>query len=61
MEDKSGEEVIGDYEQRFTKMEIQVTDISHNMPILMTTLKSMFGPSCDFGGSKLEMRSEGKS
>ena len=34
MADESGEESMSEYEERFTKLEIQVVDISHNMSIL---------------------------
>ena len=48
-----------DYEQRFTKLEIQIIDISFNMSILMVALESKFGPFDDFGGSKSKIGLEG--
>lgn len=42
-------------------MKLQVTDISHNMAILMATLQSKFGPFREFGGSNSEATLDGKS
>ena len=61
MEDESGEGSRGEYEERFTKLEIQVIDISCNMLILMETLEINFGPFGDFGVSNLEIGSNWKS
>ena len=37
-------------------MEIQFTDISHNMSILMASLESKFVPFSDFGGSNSKIK-----
>ena len=39
------------------KLEIQVTNISHNMSNLMVALESHFGPFDEFGRSILELES----
>ena len=41
-------------------MEIQVTNISHKMSILITCLESEFGTFSDFGGYNSKFKSEGK-
>ena len=54
------EKLVGDYEQGFEKLEIQVTNISCNMYILTVSLERKFAPSCDFGGSHLDIGLEWK-
>ena len=44
MVDESGVETMDDYEWVFTKLEIQVTDISHNMSIIMVAQERKFEP-----------------
>ena len=61
MADEFGEGLVDDYEQLFTKLEIQVADISSNMSILMAALESKFGPFGYYGGSNSEVGSEDKS
>ena len=48
------------YKKQFTKLDIQVIDISHNMSILMAALESKFGPVNDFGISNSYIGSKGK-
>ena len=60
MVDESGVGSKDDHEKLFTKMEIQVTDISNNMSILMAALESKFGPVNDFGRSNSYIGSKGK-
>ena len=43
------------------KLEIQFVDISHNMSILMATLERESRRFSEFGGSNLDVGSEGKS
>ena len=61
MADKYSEKVVGDYEQGFEKLGIQVTNISCNMSILTISLERKFAPSSDFGGSSLYIGLECKS
>ena len=51
MANESDKESRSEYEQRFTKLEMQAIDISWKMSILMADLESKFGPFYDFGGS----------
>ena len=61
MTDNFGEGVVNDYEQQFTKIEIQVINISRKMSIFMLDLDRKFGPFGDFGGSNSNIGLEGKS
>jgi hypothetical protein len=45
-----------DLDNRFSKLEAQVTDISHKMMILMVALERKLGPFEEFGSSKSEER-----
>ena len=58
--DTYSEKLVGDYEQGFEKLEIQVTNISCNMSTLTVSLERKFAPSCDFGGSHLDIGLEWK-
>ena len=57
MTDESVQGATNDYEQHFTKLEIQVVDISHNMSILMVELESKFVPFGYFQGLNSKSRS----
>jgi hypothetical protein len=48
-------------EERFVRLEEKVTDISHNMSLLMVALASKLRPFREVGGSNSEIRSDGKS
>ena len=61
MEDEYVQGATNESEQRFSKLEIQVTDISHNMSILMAARESKFKPFGDFGVSNSNFGFEGKS
>jgi hypothetical protein len=50
-----------DLVERFVRLEAQVTNINHNMNLLMVSLASNLESFGDDGGSNLEIRSEGKS
>ena len=57
MVNEFGEELGDRYNQQFTKMEIQVDNISHNVSILMVALARKFGTYSEFGGSNSEIGS----
>ena len=59
MEDEFNEESRGKYEQLFTKLEIQVVDISCNMSILMVDIEIKFISFGNFEGSNFDFGSEG--
>jgi len=48
-------------EEKFSKLEEQVTDISHKIDILMETLENKFASFRHFGNSNLEVGFHGKS
>jgi hypothetical protein len=47
-------------EERFVRLEEQVTNISHNMALLMAALASKLESFGEAGGSKSKIRTEGK-
>jgi hypothetical protein len=47
--------------ERFERLEVQFSDIGHNMNLLMVALSIKLRPFRDDGGSKSENRLEGKS
>jgi hypothetical protein len=53
MEDDYNRNQRDESEERFIKMEEHVSNISHNMNILMVALERKFGPFGEFGTSKL--------
>jgi hypothetical protein len=44
-----------EFEERFSKLETQVSDISHNMVILKVIVERNFGPSREFGSSNQKL------
>jgi hypothetical protein len=48
-------------EERFARLEEKIDDRSHNMFLLMTTLKSKLRLLREVGGSNSEIKLEGKS
>ena len=50
-----------DLEERFSKLEAQASNISHNMAILMEALEIKFEPFEEFGSSNSKVGSHMKS
>ena len=61
MADESIEGVANKYEQWYTTLEMQVTDITLNMSILMADMERKSKPFGDVGGCNSKIGSKGKS
>ena len=61
MVDEYSESPRDDSDERFSKLELHVVEISCNMTILIVDIESKFGSFKGFGGSNSESRSDGKS